>query len=83
MKVVVAGKISCVDRLRVMEQSLMLKYSYVKLACDCSSSRKKSIPPGPPFTAYVGNLPPRTSERDLQDIFKDLGVSSLLTLFIM
>lgn len=37
--------------------------------------RRKEVPTSPPFTAYVGSLPPSTSEQDLENVFKGLGVS--------
>lgn len=38
---------------------------------------EKSIPSGPPYTAYVGNLPFRATEQDVEEVFKGLGVKSV------
>lgn len=40
-------------------------------------SRSKTVPSGPPYTAYVGNLPFQATERDVEDVFKGLGVKSV------
>lgn len=42
-----------------------------------SRGGEKTVPQDPPFTAYVGNLPFRATEQDVEEVFKGLGVKSV------